>query len=63
MHRQWDNEMMRLANGETDPANGAASCQSIKNSSEELEMYYIAVWISFNLFHIFILILSVQHIP
>ena len=54
--------MMRLANGETDPNSGAASCQSIKNSSEELEMNYIAVWISFNLFHIFILILSVQHI-
>ena len=35
--------MMRLANGEIDSANGLASCQSIKNSSEDLEMYYIAV--------------------
>ena len=56
--------MMRLANGETDPANGAASCQSIKNSSEDLEMYYIAVCIPFNLFHIIvILLLVIQHIP
>ena len=44
MHRQWDNEMMRLANGEIDSVNGTASCQSIRNSSEDLEMYYIAVW-------------------
>ena len=36
--------MMRLANGEIDSVNGTASCQSIKNSSEDLEMYYIAVW-------------------
>lgn len=44
MYRQWDIEMMRLANGEVDSVNGTASCQSIKNSSEDLEMYYIAVW-------------------
>lgn len=43
MHRQWDNEMMRLANGEVDSSSGIASCQSIKNSSEELDMYYIMV--------------------
>ncbi|KAJ7351127.1 SLIT-ROBO Rho GTPase-activating protein 3 [Desmophyllum pertusum] len=42
MHRQWDNEMMRLGNGEIDTLTGSASCQSIKNSSEDLEMYYIA---------------------
>lgn len=36
--------MMRLANGEIDSVNGTASCHSIKNSSEDLEMYYIAVW-------------------
>ena len=44
MHKQWDNEMMKLANGEVDSVNGTASCQSIKNSSEDLEMYYITVW-------------------
>jgi len=32
-----------MANGEIDSANGTASCQSIKHSSEELEMYYITV--------------------
>ncbi|PFX15089.1 SLIT-ROBO Rho GTPase-activating protein 1 [Stylophora pistillata] len=42
MHRQWDNEMMKLDNGEVEPAAGTASCQSIKNSSEDLELYYIA---------------------
>ena len=36
--------MMKLANGEVDSVNGTASCQSIKNSSEDLEIYYIAVW-------------------
>lgn len=35
--------MMRLANGEVDSSSGIASCQSIKNSSEELDMYYILV--------------------
>jgi len=43
MYRQWDSEMMRMANGEIDSASGSASCASIKNSSEDLEMYYIAV--------------------
>ena len=43
MHRQWNNEMMRLANGEVDSSSGIASCQSIKNSSEELDIYYISV--------------------
>lgn len=42
MHRQWDSEMMRLANGEIESSSGQASCVSIKNSSEDLEMYYIA---------------------
>lgn len=42
MHRQWDNEMMRMANGEIDNMSGQGSCMSIKNSSEDLEMYYIA---------------------
>ena len=35
--------MMRMANGEIDNASGSASCTSIKNSSEDLEMYFIAV--------------------
>lgn len=43
MYRQWDNEMMRMANGEIDNASGSASCTSIKNSSEDLELYFIAV--------------------
>lgn len=43
MHQQWDNEMMRMANGEIDNITGIASCASIKNSSEDLEMYYITV--------------------
>lgn len=41
MYRQWDNEMMRMANGEIDNASGSASCTSIKNSSEDLELYFI----------------------
>ena len=43
MYRQWDNEMMRMANGEIDNASGSASCTSIKNSSEDLELYFIVV--------------------
>ena len=43
MHRQWNIEMMRMANNEVDGLSGQASCNSIKNSSEDLEMYYIAV--------------------
>ena len=43
MHRQWDNEMMKMANGEIDNVSGTTSCTSIKNSSEDLEMYYIVV--------------------
>lgn len=42
MHRQWNIEMMRMANNEVDGLSGQASCNSIKNSSEDLEMYYIA---------------------
>ena len=43
MHRHWDIEMMRLANNEVESLSGQASCNSIKNSSEDLEIYYIAV--------------------
>ena len=35
--------MMRMANGEIDNVSGSASCASIKNSSEDLEIYYIVV--------------------
>ena len=35
--------MMRMANGEIDNASGSASCTSIKNSSEDLELYFIVV--------------------
>ena len=34
---------MRMANGEIDNASGSASCTSIKNSSEDLELYFIVV--------------------
>ena len=44
MHRQWDSEMVKLASGENDMSIVSASCASIKNSSEDLELYYVTVW-------------------
>ena len=35
--------MMKVANGAVDPVAGLGSCHSIKNSSEDLEMYYMTV--------------------
>ncbi|XP_032219834.1 SLIT-ROBO Rho GTPase-activating protein 1 [Nematostella vectensis] len=41
MYKQWDLEMNKMANGETDMVTGVMNCQSIKNSSDDLEMYYV----------------------
>ena len=41
--------MMKVANGAVDPVAGLGSCQSIKNSSEDLEMYYMTVRSHWNL--------------
>ena len=47
--------MMRMANGEIDNASGSASCTSIKNSSEDLELYFIVVgWTLHGLVLVFI---------
>lgn len=43
MYKQWDSEMSKIASGKTDAAAGVSSCQSIKNSSDDLELYYLSV--------------------
>lgn len=43
MYKQWDSEMSKIASGKIDASVGALSCQSIKNSSDDLELYYLSV--------------------
>ncbi|KAK3728742.1 hypothetical protein QZH41_002667 [Actinostola sp. cb2023] len=43
MYKQWDNEMIKMASGQVEMSQGMISSQSIKNSCEELELYYVSV--------------------
>ena len=49
MHIQWDSEMTRMLNGDCDANTGTQSCASIKNSSDDLEIYYMSVCVPDNL--------------
>ncbi|XP_020900338.1 SLIT-ROBO Rho GTPase-activating protein 1 [Exaiptasia diaphana] len=42
MYKQWDNEMMKMASGQVELSQGMLSCQSIKASCEELELYFVS---------------------